>query len=139
MPTHIRALIVLFVLAGVSYLMARRTVVGLGVSEPDYNRRTAAWFIVTALAFLCGDFFFFIVLSGVVVLVAARQERNPTALFIWLLFAVPMLSKEIPGFAGVRYIFDLHWPRLLALLVLLPAAVLLNARAREVQARWLAT
>jgi hypothetical protein len=139
MPTHIRALIVLFVIAGVSYLIARRTIVGLGVAEADYNRRTVAWFIVTALAFLCGHFFLFMVLSGLVVLVASRQERNPTALFIWLLFAVPMFSKEIPGFAGVRYIFELQWPRLLALLVLLPAAIHLNARARQIHAHWLAS
>ncbi|MBK5354664.1 O-antigen ligase family protein [Pseudomonas sp. TH41] len=128
MPEHFRALIVILVLAGVVFAMARRPAVDL-IPDRDFTRRRNLWFALTLLAFVSHSFWVYAGVAAVVLTFTQKSERNPVALFFLLLFLIPPASKEIPGFGLVNYFFAINHIRLLALCVLLPAFFALRKRA----------
>lgn len=123
MPEHLRALVLILILAAGAFAFARRPASAAGMSPRDFDLRRNAWFAITLVAFLAHNFWVYVAAAAVIVLIAAAKDQNRLALFFALLFAVPTMSMEVPGVAGIRYLFDLHHVRLLALAVLLPAFV----------------
>jgi O-antigen ligase len=91
------------------------------MKSEDFGRRRNLWFAITLAAFLAHNFWVFVVAAIVLLIFAVPREPNKLALYFFILFAVPPLSKEISGVAGIRYFFDMDYLRLLALAVLLPA------------------
>jgi hypothetical protein len=71
------------------------------------------------MLFVSPNFWIF-VLGAASLLLFTRRERNPFALYLFLLCAVPPFAAALPGFGIVNKLFELNFPRLLALLVLLP-------------------
>lgn len=128
MPEHLRALIVILLLAATVFAFARRSATTL-MAAPDFNRRWGLWFALTLVAFLARDPWVFFLVAGMIVLAAGLREPNRPALFFFLLFLFPPVAAQIPGFGLVNYLFSISYPRLLALVLLLPAAVAL-ARAQ---------
>jgi O-antigen ligase len=128
MPEHLRALIVILLLAAGVFAFAKRWVLASGTSERDFSLRRNTWFAVTLAAFLAHSFWLFIAVAGALLVFAASKDRNPLALFFTMLFAVPAIAVDIPGFAGVRVVFAIDWIRLLALAVLLPAFLALATK-----------
>lgn len=122
MSEHLRAFVVIAVLSGLSFLVLRRPVVAMGMADEDFRRRRNLWLAATAIAFLAYNFWIFVLLTGSLLLFA-RKERNPLALYVFLLFAVPPFAAALPGLGVVNKLFELSFPRLLALLVLLPFAL----------------
>ena len=122
MSEHLRALVVIAVLSVLSFLVLRRPVVAMGIADEDFRRRRNLWLATTATAFLAYNFWIFVLLTGSLLLFA-RKERNPLALYLFLLFAVPPFSAALSGLGVVNKLFELSFPRLLALLVLLPFAL----------------
>ena len=53
-------------------------------------------------------------------LLFSRKDRNPFALYLFLVFAVPPFASALPGLGIVNKLFELSFPRLLSLIVLLP-------------------
>jgi O-antigen ligase len=131
MPEHFRALIVILVLAGVVFAMARRPAADL-IPDRDFTRRRNLWFALTLLAFFSHSFWIYAGVAAIVLTVARKRERNPVALFFFLLFLMPPATVEIPGFGVINYFFGLNHVRLLALCVLLPAFFALRRRADTV-------
>lgn len=128
MPEHIRALVVILVLAGVVFAMARRAAVDL-IPQNDFTRRRNLWFVLTILAFISQSFWVYAAVTTVILSVAQKREHNPVSLFFILMFLVPPAQARIPGFGLMNYFFDLNYVRLLALCVLLPAFFALRRRA----------
>jgi O-antigen ligase len=128
MPEHIRALIVILVLAVIVFALARRPAADL-IPQNDFIRRRNLWFALTLLAFVSHSFWVYAGVTAVVLTVARKRDRNPLALFFFLLFLIPPASAQIPGFGVINYFFDLNHIRLLALCVLLPAFLALRKRA----------
>ncbi len=118
MPEQIRALIVVLVLAGAVFLIARRPACDQAMDEVDFVRRRNLWFIVTLLAFLASNFWLLMVLAGIVVFLAGRKEHNTMALYLILLFAVPPFSARISGLGLVNQLLALDYPRLLSIVLL---------------------
>jgi len=131
MPEHFRALIVILVLAGVVFAMARRPAADL-IPDRDFTRRRNLWFVLTLLAFFSHSFWVYAGVAAIVLTVARKRERNPVALFFFLMFLMPPATVEIPGFGVINYFFGLNHVRLLALCVLLPAFFALRRRADTV-------
>lgn len=127
LPGHLRAFIVILVLAMAVFALARRPACEVAIDEADWSRRRNLWFAVTAVTFLAHDFWLFIVLTGAIVLVAQRRESNATALFVWLMFAAPTYSAQVPGLGVFRQLLEIDHLRVLALVLLLPAALRLRA------------
>jgi len=132
MPEHIRALIVILALAAPVFAFAKAPACGGGMAAADFDRRRNAWVAITLAAFLAHSFWLFIIAASAVLALAAAREHNKLALFFFLLFAVPPLSAEIPGFGGIKHLFAVHHIRLLALVVLLPAFLSLR-RQQDVE------
>lgn len=122
MSEHLRAFVVIAVLSVLSFLVLRRPAVAMGMAEDDFRRRRNLWLATAAIAFLANNFWIFVLLAGSLLLFA-RKERNPLALYLFLLFAVPPFAAALPGLGIVNKLFELSYPRLLALIVLLPFAL----------------
>ncbi|VVQ33510.1 hypothetical protein PS943_03343 [Pseudomonas fluorescens] len=131
MPEHFRALIVILVLTGIVFAMARRPAADL-IPDRNFTRRRNLWFVLTLLAFVSHSFWVYAGIAAIVLTFARNRERNPVALFFLLLFLIPPATAEIPGFGLVNYFFALNHIRLLALCVLLPAFLALRKRADTV-------
>ncbi|WP_166359488.1 O-antigen ligase family protein [Pseudomonas akapageensis] len=127
MPEHLRALIVILVLAGIVFAFARRPATDL-IPQGDFTRRRNLWFALTLLAFVSHSFWVYAGIAAIVLTLARQREHNPLALFFLLLFLIPPAQARIPGLGLVNYFFDLDHIRLLALCVLFPAFLALRKR-----------
>lgn len=120
MPEHLRALVVILVLTTIFFAFARQSACTI-MQECDFTRRRNLWFALTLAAFLSQNFWLYSLVAIVLLIYANRRESNPPALFFFILFVVPVASIPIPGMGLINYIFDLTYPRILALFILLPA------------------
>jgi O-antigen ligase len=128
MPEHLRALVVLLVLAGATSALARPLACAAAMTDADFVRRRNLWFALTLAAFLAHSFWLFVALAAALLLFSLHAERNVLALYYFVLFAVPAISAEIPGFGMMEHFFRIDYLRVLALAVLLPAFLSLRAR-----------
>ena len=120
MPEHLRALVVILVLASIIFAISKRPAYEI-VHQSDFIRRRNIWFAITLAAFLAHSFWVYILISGCILVFARTREPNPSALFLFLLFIIPSTGAKIPGLGLVNYLFSISHPRLLVLLILLPA------------------
>ena len=137
MPEHLRALVVILALAGIVFALARGPVTELAMAPEDFKRRRNLWFVVTLAAYLANSFWLFIAIVGVVLAIAGRRERNPMALFAFLLFAVPPFHASIGGLGIVKQLLTLDFPRVLAITLLIPALFRIRNQARQDPVRWM--
>ena len=121
MPEHLRALIVILVLATVIFAFAKAPACAMASTTGDFERRRNLWFGITLAAFLAHNFWIFIIVAAVLLLFALPREPNKLAMFFFLLFAVPMIPAQITGLGIINHFFTIDYVRLLALAVLLPA------------------
>ncbi len=128
MPEHLRALAIIILLGGFAFWTLQGALSSL-VAKTELRRWRNIWIAVVSAAFLSPDFWVFA--AAISVIIAAFVPRSPeqrVAYYLLLVCALPNLSAEIPGFGGIRYLFELSYPRLLALLLLAP--LLFNERRR---------
>ena len=128
MPEHLRALIVILALACIVFAFARRPVIDL-TPYSDFTRRRNLWLSLSALAFISHSFWLYAAITAIVLTIAQRRERNPLALFFFLLFLIPPAPIQIPGLGLINYLLALDHLRLLALVILLPAFFTLRKQA----------
>lgn len=128
MPEHLRALVVILVLAGLSFALARAPACAAAMKDEDFARRRNVWFALTAAAFLAHDFWLFLLFAAALLFLTVPSEGNKLALYFFVLFAVPAIDAEIPGFGLMEHFFAIDYLRLLALVILLPAWLALRAR-----------
>ena len=122
MPEVYRALIVILVLQGATAVLLRKPIIAMGMAPEDFDRRRNCWFAMVALCFAVPSFWFAMAAVAAVALVGRVRERNPIALYSMLLLAVPLLSDEIPGIGPIQHFARMDHSRVLALVLLLPAA-----------------
>lgn len=120
MPEIIRSLIVvLFIASGIFYF-ARKYAVQFGCNPALLSIRIKAWYLITCAAFLSHNFWLFACISAVVLWRSAKQDSNPFALAMSVLFAVPFFSMEIPGAGIVNYLFRINFFQILVIVICLP-------------------
>jgi O-antigen ligase len=128
MPEHIRALFVILVLSTAVFYFASRFTLTF-TSEENFTRRRNLWFGITLAAFITQNYWIYFFIAVPLIIYANRRETNPSALFFFILFALPVARVQIPGMGLINYFFELTHPRELALLILLPA--FLNLRRQS--------
>jgi hypothetical protein len=128
MPEHLRALVVILVLAAVVFAFAKAPACAAASTAGDFERRRNLWFALTLTAFLAHNFWIYMIIAAVVLLSALRSEQNKLAMFFFLLFAIPAIFAEIPAFGVVNFLFAIDYVRLLVLMLLLPAFLTLRRR-----------
>ena len=116
MPEHLRALVVIVGLAAVVFAFAKAPACAMANSIEDFQRRRNLWFAITIATFLAQNFWIYIVVVAAMLLLAVPREVNKLALFFFLMFAVPVIPEQIPGFGIVKYLFTIHYVRLRAML-----------------------
>jgi hypothetical protein len=124
---NFKSWLVVLLLAGITFWLARPICLRF-MEARDYDRRRNVWLGVTTLGFLTPNFWFYAALAGPLMLWAARRDRNPGALFLLLLYAMPPVSVYVPV-VGIGQLFDMTHLRLLSFAILLPAAFSPDARA----------
>ena len=129
MPEHLRALAYILVMASGVFWILRRPLTARAMSIPDFDRRRNLWFALTLIAFFSYSFWIYLLLAAAVLVFASRRDPNPVALFVSVMFVVPLFSVQVPGFGLVNYLVEMDHLRLLALVILFPAAVRLLARS----------
>ncbi len=134
MPEHLRALIYILVIATAVFWIAERPLTARAMTVPDYRRRRNLWFALTLIAFFSFSFWVYLILAGVLLAIVARRDPNPIALYVSLLFVIPYFSAQVPGLGLINYLVELSHVRLLALVILLPAAVTLLYERRPANA-----
>lgn len=91
------------------------------VSPGDYRKWKLLWLLVTLIAFLSQNYWLFAIIIVCLLKVNVKgTPANQFTSFLWLLPLLPVLTKELPGFSGIRLLFELTYPRLLILTILFP-------------------
>jgi O-antigen ligase len=126
MPAHLKALVVILVLATAVFAFAKAPACALASTKGDFERRRNLWFGITLVAFFAHNFWIFIIIVAALLLLTVGREPNKLALYFFLLFAVPPFGAEITGLGVIRQFFEIHYLRLLSLTVLLPAFLFLR-------------
>jgi O-antigen ligase len=131
MPEHLRALVVILVIALACFLLARRSASEYAMADQDFVRRRNLWFGVTLIAFLSHNFWIFFVVTAIVLLLARKREWNPIALFLFLVLALPSFGARVSGLGIINQLLLIDYARLLSLTILLPAALQLRGRSES--------
>jgi O-antigen ligase/polysaccharide polymerase Wzy-like membrane protein len=126
MPDHLKALIVILVLALAAFAFAKVPACAMVSTTENFDRRRKLWFAITVLAFLASNYWVHIVAIALLLFFAQRREPNKLAMFYFLLFAIPPIDQEIPGMGMLGAFFVIHYHRLLLLVVLLPMYLFLR-------------
>jgi len=106
------------------------------MDEADFKRRRNLWFIVTVLAFVSHNFWLFMIITSMVLVIGRREESNPLALFLSLVFAVPSISARIPGMGMFNQLISLDYMRVLSIVLLVPAYFRVRTQVKEEGGTW---
>jgi len=117
LPTHLRALIFLLFAFGLAivfqYLFFRRQVFSI--------KWAFIWVSIAGVAFLAEDMLIFFFYVALVCFFGIPKKGNIRISYYFAMLPIlPTFVYEIPGLPGIRYLFNLTYPRMLALLILLP-------------------
>lgn len=129
MPEHLKAMVVILCLASVVFAVTRKPFTAIAMATEDFKRRRNLWIALTLIAFLTQNIWIYMVATALVLLATNRYERNPVALFFFLLFAIPPAQADIPGFGVINYFFGINHLRLLELVILLPVLLRLGRQS----------
>ncbi len=127
MPDNLKLLIVVLALATAVFSIARK-LAPAWMELSDFTRRRNLWFVLTFAAFLSPNFWVYTALAIPLMVFASRQEANPSALFVFVLFALPMNTIHVSGMGMINTLLELSHARLLEVIILLPALVVLRRR-----------
>lgn len=83
------------------------------------------WFSLTIAAFILGNFWLYAIFAIALLLIHRLTPVNALSAYGLLLIVVPAASTDVPGFGLINYFFAINQPRLLALVLLAPAALAL--------------
>lgn len=120
MPEHLRSLIYIILLALLTFMIAKKVTASV-ISKEQFNRWRNTWIAITLIAFLAGNFWIYIILSGLLLTYARKNEPNAFAFFVVLLFALPKIGNNIPGFGLINFLFSVDYITILSLTILFPA------------------
>jgi O-antigen ligase len=126
MPEHLKALIVIVVLATAVFVFARVPACAAATSPADFSRRRNLWLGITVTAFLAHNFWVYMVVTATMLLLAIPRESNKLAMYFFLLFAIPAIPSQITGLGIIQHFFTIDYLRLLSLVILFPAFLYLR-------------
>ncbi len=135
MKEHLVALVYILLITGACFLVMAKPLTARLMAPADFARRRNLWVAVTVATFLAHNFWLAMLASALIVGVGSRREQNPVALYCLLLFAVPQFDMPISGLGVINYLFEINHPRMLALVLLLPAALRLAGQPRPANPR----
>lgn len=118
MLSSLKALVVVLVLAGAVFAVARPFCLRFMLAE-TFARRRNVWFALTIVAFASPTFWLYALFAMALLAWATQRDENPLALFVLVTFTVPNVRFYIPGLI-VNQLFDITQYRILSLAILVP-------------------
>jgi hypothetical protein len=125
MPEYLRALIVILVVGGVVVMASKKLLLSVGFDPNAFNSRIWGACISVSAIFLSGNFWLAMGLIALVGYFCASREKNPIALFVMLLIGLPWVEADVSGLGILQHFVTLNPNRVLATVILLPAALTL--------------
>jgi O-antigen ligase len=119
MPENVKALISVLALAVPAFYVGRQLAASV-IAPREFAIWRNVWFASTVAAFLSGSFLVFAAIIIMICLYAHAARAATAALFVVLLFAVPLVGIPIGGFGIVNALLDINHARLMAIVLLLP-------------------
>lgn len=119
MAELIKAFVFVFAVSFGGFVYAR-----LAFGEIADGRTVARWrnvyLAATTVAFLTPNFWLFLFLLALVILLFGAGEKNRPALYLLLIFALPVADSLVPGFGGINGFLNLYPFNILAVVILWP-------------------
>jgi hypothetical protein len=112
-------IIVLLISLGVFRLAG--PVARLYCPEKGFANRCKAWLALTAVVFLAPNFWIFLFVAAPILIVLGKNDSNPAAAFLFLLFLMPPVSVRVP-MVGISFLINLDFPLLMSFCLLTPVA-----------------
>ena len=128
MLNNLKPLVVVLFFATLVFWLAKPLALRF-MAEADYVRRRNVWFALTVTAFVSPSFWFYLLFAVPLLAWIASKDKNPMALTLLFMHVIPPMSIELPAIA-INRLFDLSNYRVLALVVLLPAAIRIASERR---------
>ena len=129
MSYNVKSLIVVLFLAGVCFVVLKPYITKF-MAEEDFVRRRNLWLAITAAAFLIPNYWAFVVLTMLLLIRAVRKDPNPVALYLFVIYALPPASLEVPV-VGIQTLFSMSSTRVLALALWFPAMLRLRREMKS--------
>jgi O-antigen ligase len=85
-----------------------------------FDARRRHWYFLTAFAFLSFSYWIFVFLFICLLVSAKKKEINVISLYFFLILALPLLPVDLPGFGGIRFLVEVNYLRVAAVVLLLP-------------------
>ncbi len=125
MLNNLKPLVVVLFFSTIVFFLAKPLALRF-MAEADYVRRRNVWFALTITAFVSPTFWFYLLFAAPLLAWIASKDKNPMALTLLFMHVIPPISIEIPAVA-INRLFDLNMYRVLAFIVLVPAAIKIAA------------
>lgn len=126
MPDHLNTLVIILALAIAVFTLVRAPACAGAIAPADFQRRRKLWFVLVLTAFLAHNFWIYTLVSAAILLWFQRGEHNKVAMYCFVLLALPGISAEVPALGVANHLFQIDFPRVLALTLLLPAYLALQ-------------
>ncbi|MEQ1738581.1 MAG: O-antigen ligase family protein [Methyloglobulus sp.] len=119
MSELIRTFIVVVMLSGATFWVTQKALPEF-VPVKEFKRWRNAWLILVVAAFFAQSIWLlFTIITAFCIFFVSSKQKERVIYYLLLLCALPMFPVEIPGFAGIRYIINVNYVRLLTLVLLL--------------------
>ena len=112
-------LVVLLISIGVFKLA--QPVARLYCPDKDFARRRKVWIALTIAVFIAPNVWVFLLVATPMLIVLARNDSNPAAAFLFLLFVLPPISVRVP-MIGLSFLINLDFHLLMSFFLLTPTA-----------------
>lgn len=119
MPEIYKAFIVVFFLSASTFWLSKKNLPKF-ISKKEFNNWRNIWLVIVTSAYLSPNIWLFsaIILIGSFFAITGDLVKR-TPYYLLVICAVPLLQATIPGMLGIRFIFDLTYPRLLVITIFL--------------------
>lgn len=130
MPLEVRSLIFIFIFVAVPIFLFLRFAKYHSL-KAEVKKWVIVWGLVTSLAFLSPNFWVFAsIVTAILIYFTKNDNILKISLFFVLLPSVPAGSITIPGFGLINFLFDLDFPLLLSIVLLVPI-MLTNTKSKN--------
>jgi len=113
-------LIVILSIALAVFTFAKALAADLFTTPAEFERRRNLWISITIAAFVVHNIWIFLLFVALILHVTAKKDENKVGLVLFILLTIPLFGAEIPGVGGIRYLFEINYFRLIAIVLLLP-------------------
>jgi hypothetical protein len=119
MPEFIRAYLFIIIIAAIGFFLLKK-ITRDHISLAQFKSWRNGWFFINTVAFLGINYWIFAILTFSYVAIKRLKEVNPIAFYVAILFAVPPIHQNIPGFGLMNYLFQITYLRLLSMAIIIP-------------------